>query len=335
MRALLRRVGRTAAGRYLVSGMAAAFMLLPLQAAFAGDAYPARPVRIVLPFAAGGVADSTARIVAEKLGEKLGNTFIIDNQPGAGGITAARAVLSAPADGYTLALFSNGTAVSVPLFKSLPFDPLKDFVPISSLGFFDFIVATKTDSGLATMADVIKAAKEKPGGLNIGTINVGSTQNLSAELLKTAAGIEFNIVAHRGTPEVIISAIQGDVAIMIDSYSALKASILSKQLRALASSGAVRSQSAPDVPTLQEAGVPGYEVSSWNALFARAGTPPEIVTGLNLALRDILADSAVKKRLLDLGIEAKAGAPEDIAARLRADIEKWRQVIEKANVPRQ
>jgi tripartite-type tricarboxylate transporter receptor subunit TctC len=335
MAALLCYAGKMWSGRYRTICMALALLLLPVQTALGQDGYPARPVRIVLPFAAGGVADATARIVAEKLSQKLGKTFIIDNQPGAGGITAARTVLSAPPDGHTLALFSNGTAVSVPLFKSLPFDPLKDFVPISSLGFFDFIVATKADSGLATMADMIKAAKEKPGGLNVGTINVGSTQNLSAELLKTVAGVDLNIVAHRGTPEVVVSTLQGDVAVMIDSYSALKATLISKQMRALASSGAVRSQSTPDIPTLQEAGVSGYEVSSWNALFARAGTPPEIVTQLNAALREILAEPAVTKRLLELGIEAKAGSPEEIATRLHADIEKWRQVIERANIPRQ
>lgn len=335
MAVLLRRAGKIAPGRYVIACIALALTLLPLHAAFAQDAYPARSVRIVLPFGAGGVADSTARIVAEKLSQKLGKTFVIDNQPGAGGITAARAVLNAPPDGYTLALFSNGTAVSVPLFKSLPFDLLKDFVPISSLGFFDFIVATKGDSGFATMADLVKAVKEKPGALNVGTINVGSTQNLSAELLKTTAGVEFTIVAHRDTPEVIVSTLQGDVAVMIDSYSALKGALISKQMRALASSGAVRSQSAPDVPTLQEAGVPGYEVTSWNALFARAGTAPEIIAMLNAALREILAEPAVTNRLLELGIEAKASSPEQIAARLHADIEKWRQVIEKAGIPRQ
>ena len=335
MAALLHLAGRLAAAARLIACLALAALLLAPVAAFAQADYPARPVRIVLPFGAGGVADATARIVAEKLSEKLNGRFFVENQPGAGGITAARAVLNAPADGYTLALLSNGTAVSASLFKSLPFDPLTDFVPISSLGFFDFIVATKADAPFASMADVIKAAKEKPGGLNVGTINVGSTQNLAAELLKTAAGVEFNIVAHRGTPEVILSTLQGDVAVMIDSYSALRSPLTSKQVRALASSGAARSKITPDVATVQEAGVAGYDVSSWNALFARSGTLPEIVAKLNAALRDVLAEPGVVKQLLDLGIEAKAGAPEEIAARLRADIDKWGQVIAKAGIPKQ
>src|SRR5882757_3689268 len=150
--------------------------------------YPDKAVRIVLPFAAGGVADITARIVAEKLGDKLGQRFYVENQPGAGGIVAARSVISSSPDGSTLALLSNGTAVSVSLFKKLPFDPLKDFVPISSLGTFDFIFATSGTTPFKALAEFVAAAKAKPGTLNVGTINVGSTQNLSAELFKTAAG---------------------------------------------------------------------------------------------------------------------------------------------------
>jgi tripartite-type tricarboxylate transporter receptor subunit TctC len=318
-----------------IAACAIAAVLFCAAQARAQDGYPGKPVRIVLPFAAGGVADATARIVAEKLGERLSGRFFVENLPGAGGIAASRAVLSSAPDGYTLALLSNGTAISVPLFKTLPFDPLKDFTPVSSLGFFDFLIATKADSGFATMADVIKAAKEKPGALNVGTINIGSTQNLSAELLKTAAGIDFTIIPYRATPEVIVSALQGSSAIIIDSYSALKAHLASGQLRALASSGAVRTANTPDTPTLQEAGIAGYEVTSWNAIFAPAGTPPEIVGKLNTALREALADPGVKAQLLELGIEARAGAPEEIAGRLRADIEKWRSVIEKAGIPKQ
>jgi tripartite-type tricarboxylate transporter receptor subunit TctC len=297
--------------------------------------YPDHPVRIVLPFAAGGVADTTARIIAEKLSGKLGQRFYVENQPGAGGITAARTVISSAPDGYTLALLSNGTAVSVSLFNKLPFDPLRDFEPISSLGFFDFIFATGANSEFKTLGDFIAAAKAKPGALNVGTINIGSTQNLSAELFKTAAGIDFTIVPYRGTPEVEVSLLQGNIALMIDSYSAIKGNLSDGKFHALASSGPVRSESTPDIATLQEGGVAGYDVVSWNALFAPAKTPPEIVKTLNGALRDILADVDVKKRLIELGIEAKAGTPQEISARLKSDIDKWQQVIEKAGIPKQ
>jgi tripartite-type tricarboxylate transporter receptor subunit TctC len=314
---------------------AASALAFSQRSADAGTNYPNQAVRIVVPFAAGGVADVTARIVAEKLGAKLRARFYIENQPGAGGIAAARTVIASPPDGATLALLSNGTAISVPLFKNLPFDPLKDFVPISSLGFFDFVLATNAQSEFKTLADFVAAAKAKPGTLNVGTINVGSTQNLSAELLKTAAGIDFVIVPYRGTPEVQVSLLQGNIALMIDGYSSIKGNLADGKIRVLASSGSVRSESMPDIPSAREGGVADYDVISWNALFAPAGTPPEIVKVLNDALHEVLADPDVKKRLLELGIEAKAGTPAEIAARLKSDIDKWQKVIEKAGIQKQ
>jgi tripartite-type tricarboxylate transporter receptor subunit TctC len=297
--------------------------------------YPNKPVRIILPFGAGGVADITARIVAERLGDKLGQRFVIENQPGAGGITAARSALAAPADGYTLAMLTNGTAISVPLFKKLPFDPLKDFAPVSNLGLFDFIFATNATSELRTLADVVKAARAEPGKLNIGTINVGSSQNLSAELFKSTASVDLTIIAYRGSPEVIIALLRNDVQVMVDNYAAMRAALSDGKIRAVASTGARRSEWLPDVPTVQESGVGGYEVLSWNALFAPAGTPGDVIAKLNGALQEILANPDVKKRLLELGIEAKASTPEDLAARLKGDIEKWSAVIERAGIPKQ
>ena len=327
------------ASRSLARGFVVVLVLLglalPQRQSSGQTKYPNKAVRIVLPFAAGGVADITARVIAEKLGGKLGGRFYVENQPGAGGIAAARTVISSPRDGHTLALLSNGTAVSVSLFNNLPYDPLKDFDPISSLGFFDFVFAATPESEFKTLAEFIATAKAKPGALNVGTINVGSTQNLSAELFKTAAGIDFTIIPYRGTPELLVSAMQGNLALMIDSYSSIKGNLVDKKIRALASSGSVRSESTPDIPTLRESGVADYDVVSWNALFAPAGTPPEIVKTLNQALQEILGDAHVRKRLLELGIEARASTPEEISARLKSDIEKWRKVIEKAGIQKQ
>jgi tripartite-type tricarboxylate transporter receptor subunit TctC len=328
-----------AVSRILVRTFMAVPVLLalafPQREALADTRYPSKAVRIVLPFAAGGVADITARVVAERLGVKLGGRFYVENQPGAGGIAAARTVISSSPDGLTLALLSNGTAISVSLFNNLPFDPLKDFAPISSLGFFDFVFATNADSQFKTLADFIAAAKAKPGSLNVGTINVGSTQNLSAELLKTVADLDFVIIPHRATPEVLVSTMQGNLALMIDSYSSMKGNLADGKIRALAATGPARSESTPDIPTVRESGVADYDVVSWNALFAPAGTPLEIVKTLNQALREILAEPEVKKRLLELGIEARASAPEEISARLKSDIDKWRKVIEKAGIQKQ
>jgi tripartite-type tricarboxylate transporter receptor subunit TctC len=244
-------------------------------------------------------------------------------------------VISAPPDGTTLIMLTNGTAVSVSLFEKLPFDPVKDFAPVSSLGFFDFVLCTGASSGFKTLDEFIAAAKARPGTLNVGTINVGSTQNLSAELFKTAAGIDFTIVPYRGTPEAEVSLLQGNIALLIDSFSALMGNIADGKFRALASSGAVRSETIPQLATVQESGVAEYDVVSWNALFARAGTPPEIIKTLNAALRDVMGDIEIRTTLFALGIEPKAGTPEEIEARLKSDIDKWRAVIEKANIPKQ
>ena len=238
--------------RLSLAGLVLLALAVPPRQAFAETKYPSKAVRIVLPFAAGGVADITARVIAERLGGKLGGRFYVENQPGAGGIAAARTVISSPLDGLTLALLSNGTAISVSLFNNLPFDPLKDFAPISSLGFFDFIFATNADSQFKTLADFVAAARAKPGSLNVGTINVGSTQNLSAELLKTAADLDFVIIPYRGTPDLLVSTMQGNVALMIDSYSSMKGNLTDGKIRALAATAPARSASTPDIPTVRE-----------------------------------------------------------------------------------
>jgi tripartite-type tricarboxylate transporter receptor subunit TctC len=297
--------------------------------------YPNHPVRLILPFGAGGVADVTARIVTEKLGEKLGQRFIIENMPGAGGITAARAVLSSSPDGYTLALLSNGTAISVSLFKSLKFDPVTDFVPVSSMGYFDFIFVTQAGSPYRTLADVIKTAKEKPGALNVGTINVGSTQNLSAQLFKSTAGVDVTIVPFRSSPDVLIALLRGDIQMAIENYTAVQSHITDKAVTAVSSSGLVRTSFLPDVPTVKEAGGGDFEARSWNAIFAPKGTPPEVIKTLNAALREVLDASDLKKRALELGIEAKGSTPEEIHQRLKDDIEKWAKVIERAGIEKQ
>ncbi|MES2031967.1 MAG: tripartite tricarboxylate transporter substrate-binding protein [Pseudomonadota bacterium] len=311
------------------------FLTGAVSLAQAQSGYPTRPIRVIVPFAAGGVADITIRIVADKLGDNLGQRLVIENMPGAGGVAAARAVLSSQPDGYTLALLSNGTAVSVPLFKSLPFDPVKNFAPISSIGFFDFIVGTHANSQHKTLADLIKFARDNPGKLNVGTISVGSTQNLSAELLKSTAGINFQIVPYRGTPEVIVGLLREDIDLMIDNYVGMKSALQDGKMRPVGTTGEARSVILKDVPTMIEGGVKGYDVVSWNALFAPSGTPPEAVARLNAGLREVLALPDVKQKLLDLGIEAKASSPEELKARLVDDIAKWTAVIDKAGIPKQ
>lgn len=308
---------------------------LAADGAYAQSAYPDRPVRVILPFGPGGVADITARLVAEKLSQKLGQNFVIENNPGAGGIAAAHAVLQAPADGYTLAFLSNGTAISVPLFEKLPFDPLKQFVPVSALGYFNLDFAVAANSDFKSLGDVLKAARDKPGSINLGSITVGSTQNLTAQLFKAMSGTDIVIVPFRTSPDEAVALLRGDIQMEVEFYAALKPSLQSGQARALASSGPKRSPELPDVPTVSEAGVPNFDVTSWNALYAPAGTPQPIIDKLNGALREVLADPDLKKRALDLGIETKGSTPDEMDARMRSDIDKWTKVIESAHIPKQ
>lgn len=317
-----------------LAASAAAAGMFPIRVR-AQQNYPNRPVRFILPFAAAGVADITARLAAEKLGDKLGQRFVVENQPGPGGIAAARGVLSQAPDGYTIGLVTNGTSISAAIYKALPFDPVKEFATISTIGAFDLVFATNVESELKTFDDFIKAARARPGTLNVGTINVGGTQNLAGELFKASAGLNFQIIPYRGTPDVIVALMRNDVQLMVDFYAPMKATLLDKKIRAVATTGKERSPFFTDVPTVAEAGVPGYEVVSWNGVFAPHGTPADIIELLNKAIHEIVATPEVKQRYAELGIEAKASTPEELKARLAGDIGKWAAVIERAGIPKQ
>ncbi|MBV9562723.1 MAG: tripartite tricarboxylate transporter substrate binding protein [Bradyrhizobium sp.] len=311
-----------------VVALLAALAAVPASA----QTYPNRPVKIVLPFGAGGVADASSRIIADQLGERLGQRFVIENMPGAGGISAAKAVLAAPADGYTLGLVTNGTAISAALFNALPFDPTADFAMISTLGTFDLVFAVDTASSYKTLADFITAAKASPGKLNVGTVNVGGTQNLGAELFKSAAGIDVQIVPFRNSPDILIGLLRNDVQMMVDFPSAVKGQVDAGKVRLLATSGPKRSPSLPDLVTVTETGVSGYEVTSWNGLFAPRGTPAPVVALINATVKDVLAQADVKQRLREIGIEARPSSPEELMTLFNADVKKWGAVIVAAGI---
>lgn len=297
--------------------------------------YPSRPVRMILPFGAGGVADVCARLVCEALGDKLGQRFVIENNPGAGGITAARAALSGGKDGYTLILLSNGTSTAVPLFSHLPYDPVKDFVPVSTMGYFSCVFMVNASSPFQTLGGLLKADREKPGTVNVGTITVGGTQNLTAHLFNSTAGAHLVVVPFRTSPDIVVGLLRNDVQLDIDFYAALKPSLEGGKGRAIATSGPQRSPELPNVPTVQEAGVAGFDVVAWNGVYAPTGTPQDVIDMLNKALHEVLAQPDLKKRALDLGIDAKASTPAELDARMRADIAKWGRVIAQAGIPKQ
>lgn len=313
---------------------ALAWSVLALQPALA-QVFPSKPLKIVVPFGAGGVADLTARTVAAKLAESLGQAVVIDNKPGAGGVVAGDTVAKAEPDGHTLLLMSNGTAVSAGLFKSLPFDTVRDFAPISILGTFDIAIITPADSKFKTLGELLAYARANPGKLNLGSINIGSTQNLAAELFKTTSGADMQIVPFNGTPAVITALRGGQIDAALEILGPVLPQINAKALRALAVTGDKRAAVLPDVPTAKESGLPGFVASSWNALAAPAKTPKDVIARLNKEVAAVLNNPDIKKKLHDLNVEANPSSPEQAAVLLGSEIKRWGDVIVRAKVPTQ
>ena len=297
--------------------------------------FPTKPVRIVVPFGAGGVADLTARTVAQKLAESLGQPVLIDNRPGAGGVAAGDTVAKAEPDGHTLLLMSNGTAVSAGLFKSLPFDSLRDFAPVSTLATFDIAIITAAESRFRTLAELLVFARANPGKLNIGSINIGSTQNLVAELLKSTSGADLQIVPFNGTPAVVTALRGGQIDAAVEILGPVMGQVQGKALRVLAVTGGRRSATLPDVPTAVESGLPGLVAASWNALAAPARTPRAVINRLNKDITAAVNHPDVKKKLHELHVEAHSGTPEQAAELLASDIRRWGEVIQRAKIPTQ
>lgn len=301
----------------------------------AAQAYPTKPVHIVLPFGPGGVADITTRTIAPKLSDALGQNVVVENMPGAGGIRASETVAHAAPDGYTILLLTNGNAVSKALFKSLPYDPLSDFAMISTVGFFSMVIVTSEQSKYKTLKELIAAAKANPGKLNVGTITPGGTQHLAGELFLSMAGIKAVVVPHKTTGEVVVDVRNGSVDAAVDFITPLLSAIKSGQLRPLAVTAAKRFPGLPDVPTVQEAGVPGYDVSSWNALAAPAKTPQPILDKLHDALVKALGDPEVQKRFAQLGVEPRASTPQELKDFYASEAKRWTEVVERAGIPKQ
>lgn len=311
---------------------ASVLLLAPIMEAQAK--WPERVIKIIIPFGAGGVGDVTSRIMADKLSEKLGQQVIIENMPGPGGINAARAVTTSSPDGYTMGLVANGTAISVGAFKSLPFDAVKDFEMISMISEFDLMFVVSTKSEYKTLGDFTNAAKEAPGKLNIGTIAVGGSQNLAAELLKSEAGINVQIVPYKRSPDTVVALLRNEVQMIIDFLPAVQGQVDSGDLKILASSSFKRSAMLPNVPTAQEAGIKDFVVTGWNGIFVPKGTPKEVIDTMSKAIHEVLAMEDVKKKFSKAGVEAHASNAAELETRLADDIKKWTAVIEKAGIPK-
>jgi len=297
--------------------------------------YPNQPVKILLPYGAGGVADITARVIAQKLSESLRQQVIIDNRPSAGQIVASEAVKSAAPDGYTLLWLNQGHAVSVSLFNSLPYDPVKDFLPISTVGFFGMALLVDSKSPFKSVKDLIAAAKANPGKLNVGTTNPGGTQYIAAELFKSMAGVDFQTVPFKTTPLIITSVKTGDLQAMVEILAPMMPHIKSGNMRALAVTFDHRFAELPDIPTLAESGVPGYEASAWNGVAAPLKTPKTVIDRLNREINAAVVVPEVRQRLLGLGVDPRGSTPEALHHLLVSETAKWKKVVEAAKIPKQ
>lgn len=295
-------------------------------------AFPQRPITLVVPFGPGGIADLTARAVGEAIARLLGQPVVVDNKPGAGGIVAAQAVARTAPDGHTLLLMSNANAVSVGLIRQLGYDPVRDFAPVSTLGFFDLGLFSAANGRFTTLAELLAFARAQPGKLNIGSISVGSTQHLAAKLFETQAGIEALVVPYKGSPALLTALRAGEIDLAFEILGPMLPQLKAGVVRALAVTGERRHPALPEVPTVVQAGVAAYQVASWNALAAPAGTPAAVVDTLNRAVREALASPAVQQRLAPLGLRLAASTPAELQALLASEIRRWGAVIRAAKI---
>ena len=299
--------------------------------------YPTKPIKIVVPNAAGGAADMTARTVGQAVSQAIGQPVVIENKPSAGGIVAGEQVARSEPDGHTVLLISSGTAVSASLFKTLPFDTLKDFVPVTTLATFDLAIVVNETGRFKTLADLLAYGKANPGKLNIGTPQIGTTQNLAAELFKASAALDAQVVPFNGTPAVITALRGGQLDASVDILGPLMGQINSKAIRAVAVLGPQRAASLPEVPAVREAGgsLASFNVTSWNGLAVPAKTPKETIARLNREVNAALNLPEVKKRMAELSLNAHGGTPEQAAELLASDIKRWGEVISRAKIERQ
>ena len=316
----------------LVAGALCAGLLVSATTVALAQGYPARPVRLLVPFAAGGVADITARVVSQELSATLGQQVVVENRPSAGGIVASEAVAKAEPDGYILLFLTNGNAVSASLFKSLPYDTVSDFAPISTVGFFDLVLVVDSASKIGSVRELIAFSNANPNKLNLGTINPGSTQNLAAELFKSMSGIDAQVVPFKATPAVITALKANDVQAAFEILAPVMAQIKGGALKALAVTSDKRYAGLPDVPTVAESGVPGYQASSWNAIAAPAKTPRSVIERLNREVNEGLAQPDIKARLADVGTVPMVLSSEEFRAYIAAEFEKWDKVVKVARI---
>lgn len=307
----------------------AAFALLAFGSAQA--AYPEKPVRLILPFPAGGATDFMARTLAQKLGERLGQPVVVDNRAGAGGSVAAEAVATSAPDGYTLFFATMGTlSINPSLYPKLRYDPMKDFAPIAITHATANILVVHPQVAAKNVKELIALAKAKPNDLTFGSAGNGSSSHLAGEYFKSLAGIEMTHVPYKGTSPALVDLLSGRLAMMFDTIQVHVENIAAGKVRALGVTSAARTPALPDVPTIAESGLPGYDVSIWLGVLAPAATPKDIVTRLNAEMVKVMTEPEMKKQMLGAGIEARSSTPEEFTATIKADTVKWGRIVKQA-----
>jgi tripartite-type tricarboxylate transporter receptor subunit TctC len=294
--------------------------------------YPSKSVRIVVPFAAGGPADNYARFIGQRLSEVLGQPFVVDDRPGAGSIIGTDIVAKAPADGYTLLMMSNTHTVNETLIPNKPYQLLRDFVPVAPVNYSDLVLVTHPGLPAQNLQDIIKLAKERPGKYNYASSGPGTPYHMAGELFKSLAGIHLVHIPYRGSSGARTDIIGGQVDMMFDAVTTMAEQARAGKVRAIATSGRQRSAVLPEVPTLSEAGVPGYEATIWLGLMAPKGTPPAVVQQLNEAITKISSQPDVQQAWAKQGATAMLMKPQEFEHYMREDIAKWARVIKSANI---
>jgi tripartite-type tricarboxylate transporter receptor subunit TctC len=313
--------------------LALAFAMQCLAArAFAAD-YPGKPIRLVVPYAPGGGADSVARIVARKVSESIGQPIVIDNKGGAGSILGTDIVAKAEPDGYTLLLGQSGPiSINPAVYKSLPYDPVKDFAPVSMTTAYPYILVVNADLPAKSLQEFVALAKSKPGAMNYGSTGVGAANHLVSELFNAKAGLKMTHVPYRGTALAVGDLLGGQLSMVFGDPISVLSQVKAGKLRALAVTSLERSSVAPEVPTVAESGYPGFEALAWHGILAPAKTPPAIVKRLNEEIVKALADPATKKLLEDQAMQTVGDSPEAFATFIQKDIAIWKAVATSANV---
>ena len=327
------KMGRRLAVSGLLAFFAAAGPVAAQAPAGSAEGFPSRPIRLIVPFATGGVTDTSGRVIAEALGRRLGQQVVVDNRPGASGNIGTSAVATAAPDGYTLLLAFDGTMVINPhVFAKVPFDTLKDFSPVGRIGDAVLILVAHPGVKASTLQEVVALSKATSGGLSYGTSGIGGTPHIAGELLNQRTGAQFQHVPYKGGGQAITDAIGGAIPLVYTAVAGAQAHVKNGRLKAIAVSSATRSASLPDVPTFIESGVPDFVSSSWVGILAPARTPTAVVRRLNAELNAVLADPAIRERLAVLGIEPSPGTPDQFLEDMRRDLAKYGPVVRAAGI---